>query len=101
MADAPAHIEVEGLKLHYGRVPADDGVSFRVAPGEQLTLLRPSGCGMTKTLRAIAGLEEPNVGHNRIGLTAVYSSTRLLNVQDTLRGLSIVFQCHAIWPHMR
>jgi ABC-type Fe3+/spermidine/putrescine transport system ATPase subunit len=100
MADAPAHIEVEELEVHYGRVPAVDGVSFRVAPGEQLTLLGPSGCGKTTTLRAIAGLEQPTAGEIRIGGTPVYSSARRINVPAERRGLSMVFQSYAIWPHM-
>jgi iron(III) transport system ATP-binding protein len=94
------HIEVERLDVRYGRVPAVDGVSFRVFPGEQLTLLGPSGCGKTTTLRAIAGLEQPTAGEIRIGGVAVYSSARRINVPAEKRGLSMVFQSYAIWPHM-
>jgi ABC-type Fe3+/spermidine/putrescine transport system ATPase subunit len=100
MADAAAHIEVDDLAVHYGRVPAVDGVSLRVAPGEQVTLLGPSGCGKTTTLRAIAGLEQPAAGEIRIGGTPVYSSARRINVPAERRGLSMVFQSYAIWPHM-
>src|SRR5215831_12937324 len=95
-----AHIEVENLAIHYGDVPAVRGVSFEVRPGEQLTLLGPSGCGKTTTLRAIAGLEQPSAGEIRIGGTPVYSSARRINVPAEKRGLSMVFQSYAIWPHM-
>ena len=95
-----AHIEVENLEIRYGDVPAVRGVSFEVHPGEQLTLLGPSGCGKTTTLRAIAGLEQPSSGEIRIGGTPVYSSARRVNVPAEKRGLSMVFQSYAIWPHM-
>jgi ABC-type Fe3+/spermidine/putrescine transport system ATPase subunit len=95
-----AHIEVERLEVRYGTVPAVCGVTFSVLPGEQLTLLGPSGCGKTTTLRAIAGLEQPQAGEIRIGGAPVYSSAQRINVAAEKRGLSMVFQSYAIWPHM-
>src|ERR1043166_9248691 len=95
-----AHIEVDNLTVRYGAATAVAGVSFQVRPGEQLTLLGPSGCGKTTTLRAIAGLERPSVGAIRIGGTTVYSSAQGVNVPAEKRGLSMVFQSYAIWPHM-
>jgi len=95
-----AHIEVRDLVVQYGHVTAVRGVSFAVRPGEQLTLLGPSGCGKTTTLRAIAGLEPPTSGEIVIGGTAVFSSERRINVSAERRGLSMVFQSYAIWPHM-
>jgi iron(III) transport system ATP-binding protein len=94
------HIEVEKLEIFYGDVPAVRGVSFSVQPGEQLTLLGPSGCGKTTTLRAIAGLEQPSAGEIRIGGAPVYSSAQRVNIPAEKRGLSMVFQSYAIWPHM-
>jgi iron(III) transport system ATP-binding protein len=95
-----SHIEVEGLEVFYGAVPAVRGISFNVLPGEQLTLLGPSGCGKTTTLRAVAGLEQPTEGEIRIGGVPVYSSAHNINVAAEKRGLSMVFQSYAIWPHM-
>lgn len=95
-----AHIEVNRLEIYYGSVPAVRGVSFKVFPGEQLTLLGPSGCGKTTTLRAIAGLEQPTAGEIRIDGVTVYSSERRVNIRAEKRGLSMVFQSYAIWPHM-
>src|SRR3954453_15784378 len=94
------HIEVDLLEVYYGSVPAVRGVSFDVLPGEQLTLLGPSGCGKTTTLRAIAGLEQPTAGEIRIDGAVVYSSERGINMRAEKRGLSMVFQSYAIWPHM-
>jgi ABC-type Fe3+/spermidine/putrescine transport system ATPase subunit len=96
----PAHIEVNRLEIYYGSVPAVRGVSFKVFPGEQLSLLGPSGCGKTTTLRAIAGLEQPTAGEIRIDGVTVYSSERRVNIRAEKRGLSMVFQSYAIWPHM-
>jgi iron(III) transport system ATP-binding protein len=95
-----AHIEVKELVVQYGHVTAVRGVSFAVRPGEQLTLLGPSGCGKTTTLRAIAGLEPPTSGEIVIGGTAVFCAARRINVPAERRGLSMVFQSYAIWPHM-
>src|SRR3954466_14423192 len=100
MSERKPHIEVENLEIHYGAVAAVRGVSFQVAPGEQLTLLGPSGCGKTTSLRAIAGLEQPSAGEIRIGGAAVYSSAQRVNIPAEKRGLSMVFQSYAIWPHM-
>jgi len=100
MSKTTAHIEVENLTVRYGAATAVAGVSFRVEPGEQLTLLGPSGCGKTTTLRAIAGLERPSGGVIRIGGVTVYSSADRIEVPAEKRGLSMVFQSYAIWPHM-
>src|ERR1700719_5115543 len=94
------HIEVDRLELYYGGVPAVRGVSFNVLPGEQLTLLGRSGCGKTTTLRAIAGLEQPTAGEIRIDGVTVYSAEQRINIRAEKRGLSMVFQSYAVWPHM-
>jgi ABC-type Fe3+/spermidine/putrescine transport system ATPase subunit len=99
MAPKP-HIEVENLEVYFGAVPAVRGVSFTVLHGEQLTLLGPSGCGKTTTLRAIAGLEKPVAGEIRIDGAPIYSAARNIHVPAEKRGLSMVFQSYAIWPHM-
>jgi iron(III) transport system ATP-binding protein len=94
------HIQVKDLVVRYGQVTAVAGVSFAVLPGEQLTLLGPSGCGKTTTLRAVAGLEPPSAGEIVIGGTTVFSSAKRINLAAERRGLSMVFQSYAIWPHM-
>src|SRR4030081_1284793 len=94
------HIEVENLKIFYGSVAAVRGVSFHVMPGEQLTLLGPSGCGKTTTLRAVAGLEQPTAGEIRIDGVPMFSAEQRINMRAEKRGLSMVFQSYAIWPHM-
>src|SRR5258708_33978660 len=82
-------IEVEGLELYYGSVPAVRGINFNVMPGEQVTLLGPSGGGKTTTLRAVAGLEQPTAGEIRIHVVPGFSASRKINIPADTRGLSI------------
>ncbi len=77
-----------------------DGVSFEVEQGELFTLLGPSGCGKTTTLRSIAGLERPNSGSVRLREKVLFDSELGINVPVSKRGISMVFQSYAIWPHM-
>jgi len=79
-------------------VRAAQDVSFEVPAGKLFTLLGPSGCGKTTTLRSIAGLERPRAGEIRVGSDVVFS--RDVFVPPNRRGLGMVFQSYAIWPHM-
>jgi iron(III) transport system ATP-binding protein len=97
-AEIPVAIEVKDLVVRYGRVAAVRGATFSVGAGEHLTLLGPSGCGKTTTLRAIAGLEQPASGEIRIDGAVVFAPG--VHVPAERRGLSMVFQSYAVWPHM-
>jgi iron(III) transport system ATP-binding protein len=86
-------------------VNAIDDVSFEVKEGELFTLLGPSGCGKTTTLRSIAGLERPDRGKITVGDKVMFSAGgngagRTVNMPANQRGLGMVFQSYAIWPHM-
>src|SRR5690242_6707057 len=99
---------VSELKKDYHRAksrgekdrPALDGVSLTIEDGDFFTLLGPSGCGKTTLLRCIAGLEVPDSGEIRLGDTVLFSSARRINVPPNRRGLGMVFQSYAIWPHL-
>ena len=82
------------------RIVAVDDLSFAVRPGELFTLLGPSGCGKTTILRSIAGLETPEAGEITVAGRVLFSSTRRTRVPANARGLGMVFQSYAIWPHM-
>jgi iron(III) transport system ATP-binding protein len=82
------------------RVHAVEDVNLRVEERELVTLLGPSGCGKTTTLRCIAGLEMPDGGEIVVGDRIFFSSARKLRVPANERGLGMVFQSYAIWPHM-
>jgi iron(III) transport system ATP-binding protein len=93
-----AELRVRDLVVSYGSVRAVDGVSFTVAEGEFVSLLGPSGCGKTTTLRCIAGLESATAGEIRIGGDVVVADGR--ETPPEKRGVNMVFQSYAIWPHM-
>jgi iron(III) transport system ATP-binding protein len=93
-------IALDNLSKSFGTSVAVDGATLTAADGEFLTLLGPSGCGKTTTLRMIAGLEEPSGGSIRIGERMVYDRARGIDVPAEIRGLGMVFQSYAIWPHM-
>ena len=93
-------IALDNLCKRFGALVAVDGATLTAADGELLTLLGPSGCGKTTTLRMIAGLEEPSGGSIRIGDRVVYDRARGIDVPAEMRGLGMVFQSYAIWPHM-
>jgi iron(III) transport system ATP-binding protein len=82
------------------RVLAVDDVALEVEDGQLFTLLGPSGCGKTTTLRCIAGLETPDRGEIVVGGRVFFSSERKVRVPPNERGLGMVFQSYAIWPHM-
>jgi iron(III) transport system ATP-binding protein len=86
------------------RVFAVNNVSFTVQPGELFTLLGPSGCGKSTTLRSIAGLEQPDSGVVSVGGNVLFAAgssvPKKVNVPANKRGLGMVFQSYAIWPHM-
>jgi iron(III) transport system ATP-binding protein len=81
-------------------VRAVDGVSLGIETGKLITLLGPSGCGKTTTLRCLAGLEKPDSGNIIIGNKVVFDSASRIFVPASDRGIGMVFQSYAIWPHM-
>jgi iron(III) transport system ATP-binding protein len=97
-------IKIDDLDVRYetdaGSVHAVRGVSLCVEKGQFYTLLGPSGCGKTTTLRCVAGLERPNGGEIAIGGETVYSHDRGVMIPTWRRGVGMVFQSYAIWPHM-
>ena len=95
-----ARIEFRNLTKRYGEAAAIDGVSLTVEPGEFLTLLGPSGCGKTTMLRSLAGLEVPDGGSIAIDGKVISDAERGVFVPPSRRGLGLVFQSYALWPHM-
>lgn len=86
------------------RVYAVGGVSFEVQEGELFTLLGPSGCGKTTTLRSVAGLERPDSGEITVAgrqLVKAGGAAPDYHMPANERGLGMVFQSYAIWPHMK
>jgi multiple sugar transport system ATP-binding protein len=93
-------IQLTGIRKSYGKEVAVHDLDLTVEPGEFLTILGPSGCGKTTTLRAIAGLEEPDDGEIFLGERMVFSRRQGVIVPPERRGLGLIFQSYALWPHM-
>src|ERR1700716_4270908 len=94
-----AELVVRGLKLRLGDNEILKGVSLVVPRGEVVALLGPSGSGKTTLLRAVAGLEQPYAGSVAIGDTVFFDAARKIDVPAEKRGLGLVFQSYALWPH--
>ncbi len=93
-------VSVRGLTKRFGPSPVVDGVSFDVPDGELLTIVGPSGSGKTTLLRCIAGVESPEAGSITIGSRLVYEAPGRVNVPTENRGIGMVSQASALWPHM-
>jgi putative spermidine/putrescine transport system ATP-binding protein len=89
-----AFLELEKLCKRFGAQVAVDDLSLGVEKGEFVSLLGPSGCGKTTTLQMIAGFVEPSGGAVRL------EGRDLLAIRPAKRGLGIVFQSYALFPHM-
>ena len=81
-------------------VRAVDDVSLSIAEREFFVLLGLSGSGKTTLLRSIAGLERPEAGEIRLGERVVSSAERAIFIPPSDRGVGMVFQSYAVWPHM-
>jgi iron(III) transport system ATP-binding protein len=93
-------IELRRVLKRFGSQTAVNGIDLAAEQGEMLTLLGPSGCGKTTTLRMVAGLEDPDEGTIRAGERVLFDAAKGINIPPENRGLGMVFQSYAIWPHM-
>ncbi|MCE9658512.1 MAG: ABC transporter ATP-binding protein [Burkholderiales bacterium] len=99
---AAGSIAVRGLCKSYGRdgVVALDDFSLDFPAGQCTVLLGPSGCGKTTVLRSIAGLITPDSGRITIDERVVFDAAARADVPPEKRGLGMVFQSYALWPHL-
>ncbi|MGO1561873.1 MAG: ABC transporter ATP-binding protein, partial [Actinomycetaceae bacterium] len=91
-------LRLSGLRKTFGEKEAVRNLSLDLERGQLLALLGPSGCGKTTTLRMIAGLETPTSG--RITLDGRVLADNKIALPPERRGLGMVFQSYALWPHM-
>lgn len=89
-----ARIELKKLVKKFGKIVAVNGIDLEIGDGEFLIMVGPSGCGKTTTLNMISGLETPTSGEVRIGDVVVNE------LDPGQRGLGMVFQDLALFPHM-
>lgn len=91
-------LSVRNARRAYGRRPAVADVSLTLAPGRIVCLLGPSGCGKSTLLRLIAGLEPVDAGE--IAVQGRLVSSRHAHVAPEQRGVGLVFQDFALFPHL-
>ena len=92
---------IDHLVKKFEDVTAVNHVSLTVEDGEFLTVVGPSGCGKTTLLRMIAGFTEPTHGSIRIDDDILFDSDKHMHmVAPENRGIGMVFQTYAVWPHM-
>ena len=89
-----ASLQLAGLRKSYGAIPVIHGVDLEIQDGEFVCLVGPSGCGKSTLLRMIAGLEDITAGELRM------DNVRVNEVSAAERGLAMVFQSYALYPHM-
>jgi ABC-type Fe3+/spermidine/putrescine transport system ATPase subunit len=89
-----SELRLQNLTIRYGKVTALDGLDLVIRDGELVTLLGPSGCGKTTTLRSVSGFLTPADGDIFIG------DRRVTDIPPERRGIGLVFQNYALWPHM-
>ena len=89
-----SYLVLDRLRKTYGAITAVDGLDLGVEKGEFVSLLGPSGCGKTTTLQMIAGFIQPTAG------AITLDGKDLLKLPPNRRGLGIVFQSYALFPHM-
>ncbi|WP_324682734.1 ABC transporter ATP-binding protein [Bibersteinia trehalosi] len=95
-----ATITFENISKTFGSNEVLKNVSLVVNDGECFTLLGPSGCGKTVLLRLLAGFDVPDSGRILIDQTVVADPATGVDIQPDQRGLGVVFQDYAVWPHM-
>ena len=89
-----SHLELRGLRKAFGPTLVLQDFSLSIASGEFVSLLGPSGCGKTTTLNIVAGFFDPDGG------TVELDNTDVTALPSYRRGVSMVFQSYALFPHM-
>ncbi|MEO5728949.1 MAG: sn-glycerol-3-phosphate ABC transporter ATP-binding protein UgpC [Byssovorax sp.] len=89
-----ASVQLRGLTQRYGRAEVLRNISLGIEDGELMVIVGPSGCGKSTLLRTIAGLERPSSGEIDI------DGVNVNDVRAPERGVAMVFQNYALYPHM-
>jgi multiple sugar transport system ATP-binding protein len=91
---------LEHIDKFYGENHVLRDINLTIEDGDFMTLLGPSGCGKTTTLRVISGLEKPQNGVMTMDDHTIIDAETAFYEAPSKRGLNLVFQSYALWPHM-
>lgn len=89
-----ANIELKAVRKSYGNVEVIKGIDLEIKKGEFMVFVGPSGCGKSTLLRLISGLEQITSGD------LLFDNELVNNVVPSKRGIAMVFQSYALYPHM-
>ncbi|MBQ6465705.1 MAG: ABC transporter ATP-binding protein, partial [Oscillospiraceae bacterium] len=95
-----SRIELKHIDKFYGDNHVLRDINLVIEDGDFMTLLGPSGCGKTTTLRVVSGLEKPQNGVMTIDGVEMINADLAYYAEPSKRGLNLVFQSYALWPHM-
>ena len=95
-----ASVRFENVSISYGAKQVVKDFSLSVNNGEIMGIIGPSGCGKTTLIRALCGLIKPEKGNIYINDQLVFSDEKRINVAPERRGIGVVFQDYAVWPHL-
>ena len=95
-----AGISFRDISFAYGDKVILDHFSLDVEDSQIMCLLGPSGCGKTTLMRCLLGLNKPSTGEIYVGDRCVFSRDKRINIPPERRGIGVVFQDYAVWPHM-
>jgi multiple sugar transport system ATP-binding protein len=95
-----SRIELKHIDKFYGDNHVLRDINLTIEDGDFMTLLGPSGCGKTTTLRVVSGLERPQNGTMTIDGVEMINADDAYYAEPSKRGLNLVFQSYALWPHM-
>ncbi|MBQ8088817.1 MAG: ABC transporter ATP-binding protein [Clostridia bacterium] len=95
-----SRIELININKYYGDNHVLKNLNLTIEDGDFMTLLGPSGCGKTTTLRVVSGLERPQGGVMLIDGKEAINAENAFYLEPSKRGLNLVFQSYALWPHM-
>ena len=95
-----SRIELKHIDKFYGDNHVLRDINLVIEDGDFMTLLGPSGCGKTTTLRVVSGLEKPQNGIMTIDGEEMINADLAYYAEPSKRGLNLVFQSYALWPHM-
>jgi len=95
-----SEIVLKHIDKYYGDSHVLKDINLTIEDGDFMTLLGPSGCGKTTTLRVISGLEKPQNGTMTIDGVTMIDAPNAFFEEPSKRGLNLVFQSYALWPHM-
>ena len=95
-----ASVRFEHVSISYGPKQIIKDLNLSIEDSEIMGIIGPSGCGKTTVIRALCGFIKHDSGNIYIGDQLVFSADKRVNIPPERRGVGVVFQDYAVWPHL-